>query len=155
VCVHFFIQSLSSFHTTCPYHLNLFCCSTEIMSSNPSLSQPFTWNSVSSQPVVIIKIISRVAFLHRFQKMLPLLYVCADLTWIIIFILHSVVIWLQYKLGWYDIDHTVLLSQFLWPGMHATCHRVSWHFVIDFKSNVFAEQISILFRMVWKLLTST
>jgi len=36
--IHFFIQSLSSFRSTCPYHRSLFCCSTEIMSSNPSLS---------------------------------------------------------------------------------------------------------------------
>jgi len=36
--IHFFAQSLSSFRSTCPYHCNLFCCSTEIMSSNPSLS---------------------------------------------------------------------------------------------------------------------
>ena len=44
---HFFTQSLSSFHYTCPYLRNLFCCSTEIMSSNPSLSlNPFTWNSI-------------------------------------------------------------------------------------------------------------
>jgi len=28
----------SSFRSTCPYHRNLFCCSTEIMLSNPSLS---------------------------------------------------------------------------------------------------------------------
>ena len=35
--IHFFTQSLSSFHNTCPYHRNLFCCSIEIMSSNPSL----------------------------------------------------------------------------------------------------------------------
>jgi len=28
----------SSFCSTCPYHCNLFCCSAEIMSSNPSLS---------------------------------------------------------------------------------------------------------------------
>jgi len=41
--IHFFTQSLSSLRTTCPYHRNLFCCSTELMSSNPSLSQPFTW----------------------------------------------------------------------------------------------------------------
>jgi len=34
---HFFTQSLSSFCSTCPYHCNLFCCSTKIMSSNPSL----------------------------------------------------------------------------------------------------------------------
>jgi len=36
--IHFFTQSLSSFRSTCPYHHNLFCYSTEIMSSNPSLS---------------------------------------------------------------------------------------------------------------------
>ena len=36
--IHFFTQSLSSFCNTCPYHRNLFCYSTEIMSSNPSLS---------------------------------------------------------------------------------------------------------------------
>jgi len=35
--IHFFTQSLSYFHSTCPYHRNLFRCSTEIMSSNPSL----------------------------------------------------------------------------------------------------------------------
>ena len=40
--IHFFTKSLSSFHSICPYHCNLFCCSTEITSSNPSLSQPFT-----------------------------------------------------------------------------------------------------------------
>ena len=37
-CTHFFIQSLSSFCSTHPHHCNLFCCSIEIMSSNPSLS---------------------------------------------------------------------------------------------------------------------
>jgi len=36
--IHFFTQSLPSFHNICPYHCNLFCCSTKIMSSNPSLS---------------------------------------------------------------------------------------------------------------------
>jgi len=36
--IHFFTQSLSSFRNTCPYHRNLFHCSTEIMSPNPSLS---------------------------------------------------------------------------------------------------------------------
>jgi len=36
--INFFTQSLSSFHSTCPYHRNLFCSSTEITSSNPSLS---------------------------------------------------------------------------------------------------------------------
>jgi len=28
--LHFFIQTLSSFRSTCPYNRNLFCCSTEI-----------------------------------------------------------------------------------------------------------------------------
>jgi len=36
--VHFFTQSLFSVRSTCPYHRNLFCCSTEIISPNPSLS---------------------------------------------------------------------------------------------------------------------
>ena len=37
--LHIFLhQSLSSFCSTCPYHCNLFRCSTEIVSSNPSLS---------------------------------------------------------------------------------------------------------------------
>ena len=36
--IHFFIQSLSSFRSTCPYHCNLFRWSTKIMSSKPSLS---------------------------------------------------------------------------------------------------------------------
>jgi len=36
--IHFFTQSLSSLRNTGPYHHNLFCCSTEIMSSNPGLS---------------------------------------------------------------------------------------------------------------------
>jgi len=35
--IHFFTQSLSSFRHTCAYHRNLFHCSTEIMSSKPSL----------------------------------------------------------------------------------------------------------------------
>ena len=36
--IHFLILSLSSFCNICPYHQNLFCCSTKIMLSNPSLS---------------------------------------------------------------------------------------------------------------------
>jgi len=47
--IHFFIQSLSSFRNTCPYHCSLFCCSTEIMLPNPSLSQRFAWNSNTIQ----------------------------------------------------------------------------------------------------------
>jgi len=34
----FFTESFSSFRNTCPYYRNLFCCRTEIMSSNSSLS---------------------------------------------------------------------------------------------------------------------
>jgi len=46
--IHFFTQSLSSFRYTCPYQCSLFCCSTKIMSSNPSFffCQLFSWNSV-------------------------------------------------------------------------------------------------------------
>ena len=36
--IHFFTQSVSSFHSTWPYHCNLFCCSINIISSIPSLS---------------------------------------------------------------------------------------------------------------------
>jgi len=36
--IHFFTQSLSSVCNACPYHCNLFCCSTKITSSIPSLS---------------------------------------------------------------------------------------------------------------------
>ena len=36
--IHFFTQSLSSFRNTCPYHRNLFCCSSDVMSTIPSLS---------------------------------------------------------------------------------------------------------------------
>ena len=36
--IHFFTQSVSSYHSTCPYHRSLFCCSINIISSIPSLS---------------------------------------------------------------------------------------------------------------------
>ena len=36
--IHFFTQSVSSFCNTCPYHRSLFCCSTKIILSIPSLS---------------------------------------------------------------------------------------------------------------------
>ena len=36
--IHLFTQSLSSFRNTCPYHRNLFCCSSDAMSTIPSLS---------------------------------------------------------------------------------------------------------------------
>ena len=36
--IHIFAQSVSSFRNTCPYHCSLFCCSTKIISSIPSLS---------------------------------------------------------------------------------------------------------------------
>ena len=35
--IHFFTQSVFSFHNICPYHRNLFCCSINIISSIPSL----------------------------------------------------------------------------------------------------------------------
>ena len=35
--IHFFTQSLSYFCNTCPYHHNMFCSSTNIMSTIPSL----------------------------------------------------------------------------------------------------------------------
>jgi len=37
-CVKFLHLITSSFRSTCPYHCKLFCCCTEIISSNPSLS---------------------------------------------------------------------------------------------------------------------
>ena len=43
---NFFTQSVSSFRNTCPYHCNLFCCSINIISSIPSLSQLLPWNSI-------------------------------------------------------------------------------------------------------------
>jgi len=36
--IHFFTQSVSSFHNICLYHHNLFCCSINIISYVPSLS---------------------------------------------------------------------------------------------------------------------
>jgi len=45
--LHTFLhRSLSTFCNTCPYCRNLFCCSTEIVSSIPYLSQLITWKSV-------------------------------------------------------------------------------------------------------------
>jgi len=35
--LHTFLHPIT-FHSICPYHPNLFCCSTKIMSSNPNLS---------------------------------------------------------------------------------------------------------------------
>ena len=35
--IHLFTQSVSSFHSTCLYHHNLFCCSINIISSIPDL----------------------------------------------------------------------------------------------------------------------
>jgi len=39
--LHFFTQSSSSFHSTCPYHRSLFFCNTSAMSSIPNLSFGF------------------------------------------------------------------------------------------------------------------
>ena len=40
--MHFFTQSSSSFHSTCPYHRSLFCCNTNVMPSIPNLSLSFS-----------------------------------------------------------------------------------------------------------------
>jgi len=45
--IHFFTKSVSSFHNTCPYHCSLFCCSTKIISSIPSLSLSFLLGTLS------------------------------------------------------------------------------------------------------------
>ena len=42
--MHFFTHS-SSFRSTCPYQRSLFCCNTNAMSSIPSLSAPFCWQT--------------------------------------------------------------------------------------------------------------
>jgi len=39
--IHFFTQSVSSFHNTCPYHHNLFCCSIKITLATSST--PYIW----------------------------------------------------------------------------------------------------------------
>jgi len=44
--LHPFIVFLLQHMPIAPYQCNLFCCSTKIMSSNPSLSQLITWNSI-------------------------------------------------------------------------------------------------------------
>ena len=58
--IHFFTQSLSSFCSTCSYHQNLFCCSTEIMSSNPcpSLKTLLGTLSCSLKPYIHLTILS-------------------------------------------------------------------------------------------------
>jgi len=48
---HFILHALLHpivvfFCNTCPYYRNLFCCSSKIMSSNPSFSLNTTWNCV-------------------------------------------------------------------------------------------------------------
>jgi len=55
--IHFFTRSLSSFHSTCPYHQNLFCCSTEIISSNPNLSQLYLELSFTLMPHIHLTIL--------------------------------------------------------------------------------------------------
>jgi len=45
--IYFFTQSVSSFHSTCPYHRNLFCCSINIISSIPYLSLNFLLETLS------------------------------------------------------------------------------------------------------------
>ena len=44
--IHFFTKSVSSFHNTCPYHRNLFCCGINIyIAYSYSFAQLLTWNS--------------------------------------------------------------------------------------------------------------
>ena len=45
--IHFFTQSSSSFHSTCPYQRSLFCCKTNAMTSIPSLSLSSLLGSLS------------------------------------------------------------------------------------------------------------
>ena len=45
--MHFFTQSSSSFHSTCPYQRSLFCCNINAMSSTPSLSLSSLLGSLS------------------------------------------------------------------------------------------------------------
>ena len=59
----FFTESLSSFHYTCPYCRNLFCCSTEIMSFIPSLSLISLLGAISF--TLLINIIIYTCQLHH------------------------------------------------------------------------------------------
>jgi len=65
--LHTFLhQIIASFCGTCPYHRNLFCCSTEIMSSNPSLSlNPLLGTlSGSLMPHIHLTILPAEVFIH-------------------------------------------------------------------------------------------
>jgi len=55
--LHFFTQSLSSFCRTCPYHCNLFCCSTKIMSVLVSLSTLYLELSCTLMPHIHLTIL--------------------------------------------------------------------------------------------------
>jgi len=55
--IHFFTQSLSSFCSTCPYDCTLFCCSTEIISSNSSLSALYLELSFTLMPLIHLTIL--------------------------------------------------------------------------------------------------
>ena len=64
--MHFFTQSLSSFHSICPYHRSLFCCNTSAMSSIPvpnlSLSSLLGNLSFSLTPYIHLTILISVFF---------------------------------------------------------------------------------------------
>ena len=68
--INFFTQSLSSFRNTCPYHRSLFCCSTEIMLSNPSLSL---------NPLLVVLEPRGVCILKRAPKFLTIFW--KSITW--------------------------------------------------------------------------
>jgi len=58
----FFTESLYSFCKTCPYHRNLFCCSTKIMSSVPSHSLNSTLASHIHLTIVVSDLCSATSF---------------------------------------------------------------------------------------------
>jgi len=51
-----------SFRSTCSYHLNLFCCSTEIMSSNPTLSLNHLLGTQEGSCVCVVCVCFQVKF---------------------------------------------------------------------------------------------
>jgi len=59
--MHFFTQSSSSFHSTCPYHRSLLCCNNNAMSSIPNLSLSSLFRNLSFSLMPHIHLTSRIA----------------------------------------------------------------------------------------------
>jgi len=81
--IHLFSLSLSSFRSTCPYHCNLFCCSTEIMSSNLGTCEASRFDSNSNRPPDSIRFESDGPirkFSNRIGRACPLLVVREEAT---------------------------------------------------------------------------